>query len=110
MAGPVHTGSGVGVNRASGALVIALSVMVGCASNPPATVVTAPRYPSYPEPVVPAGLDASQQLRSRHTSAWQRLQAGEQRELGSERREHSESWFRCAAGAPGGRPAANLRL
>jgi tetratricopeptide (TPR) repeat protein len=59
--------------------VIALSVMVGCASNPPATVVTAPRYPSYPEPVVPAGLDASQQVRSRHTSAWQRLQAGDLR-------------------------------
>lgn len=67
------------MSRAPGAFFIALCIVAGCASNPPATVVTAPRYPSYPEPVVPAGLDAPQQVRSWHITAWQRLQSGDLR-------------------------------
>jgi Tfp pilus assembly protein PilF len=48
-----------------------------CAANPPAVVAGAPRFPSFPTPVVPAALGASAEIRSRMDAAWLRLQAGD---------------------------------
>jgi tetratricopeptide (TPR) repeat protein len=60
-------------------LVAAVLVVSGCASNPPAAVVTAPRYPSYRIPAAPAALNASPQVLAQHEAAWQRFQAGDLR-------------------------------
>ncbi|HUF46599.1 MAG TPA: tetratricopeptide repeat protein, partial [Vicinamibacterales bacterium] len=60
---------------------------------------TAPRYPSYPTPVVPASLAAPAAVESRHEAAWQRLQAGD---LDGAAREFQ----RLLVGVPGFYPAA----
>jgi len=61
------------------AVIAATLMLAACASNPPVAVVTAPKYPSYPKPVVPAALRAPAELEARHDAAWQRLQAGDVR-------------------------------
>lgn len=63
-----------------GAPVAALVLAVACASNPPAAPrATAPRYPDYAKPDVPAALRAPQEVIGRHDLAWSRLQAGDLR-------------------------------
>ena len=73
------------MRRAAGGLLIVLAAVLGasaCATSRPgaaAAVPVAPRYPDYPQPVVPAGLSVSEAVRARHASAWAELQAGDLR-------------------------------
>ena len=58
--------------------VVWLLVLAGCASHrAPAPVATAPRYPSYVQPAVPAELAVTPLARRAYDLGWQRLQAGE---------------------------------
>jgi tetratricopeptide (TPR) repeat protein len=84
---------------ARAAALLALALAISCAPKaPPATAVTAPRFPSYPYPAVPADLGVDRVLTNRHDSAWQALQRGDLRV--------AEREFRAAAeGRPGFYPA-----
>ena len=60
------------------AAVVALAI--ACVpKNAPAPVVTTPRFPTYPQPDIPASLRASKDVLDRHDVAWRRLQAGDLR-------------------------------
>jgi tetratricopeptide (TPR) repeat protein len=56
------------------------ALMLACApkTTPPA-VVTSPRFPTYPQPEVPAALRASRDVVEHHDLAWRRLQSGDLR-------------------------------
>ena len=56
------------------------AVAVACVpKTPPPAVVTSPRFPTYPQPEIPAALRASRDVVARHDLAWRRLQSGDLR-------------------------------
>ena len=61
-----------------GAVLAALVVACVPKTAPPA-VVTSPRFPTYPQPEIPATLRASRDLVERNDLAWRRLQSGDLR-------------------------------
>lgn len=60
------------------AVMATVALGAACASAPPARR-TGPAYPDLVSPDVPASLQASADIRDRHLSAWQLLQAGDRR-------------------------------
>jgi tetratricopeptide (TPR) repeat protein len=72
--------------RAAPRLILALTALVlaGCASNPkaPAAAPGTPRFPDLPTLDIPANLVISADIRARHETGWQRLQAGDLRNAG----------------------------
>ena len=68
--------------RAGALLVVVL--LAGCVSVAPGPVVSAPRFPDYPVPDVPASLKAEAAIVTRHETAWRKLQAGDLRGARSE--------------------------
>jgi tetratricopeptide (TPR) repeat protein len=59
---------------------VGVVLMAACVSTiaPPA-VVTSPRFPTYPQPEIPATLRASRDMVERNDVAWRRLQSGDVR-------------------------------
>jgi tetratricopeptide (TPR) repeat protein len=56
------------------------AVVVACGpKTPPPAVVTSPRFPTYPQPEIPAALRAPRDVVERHDLAWRRLQSGDLR-------------------------------
>lgn len=69
---------------ARAAALVAFAVAIACAPKAPPTIAaTAPRFPAYPFPAVPADLAVASAVAQRHESAWQALQRGDLR--GAER-------------------------
>jgi tetratricopeptide (TPR) repeat protein len=71
------------VTRAATAIIAAMTALVvaGCASTPrtPPAAPGAPKFPDYPRLEIPANLRVSQDILTRHETAWQQLQAGDLR-------------------------------
>jgi tetratricopeptide (TPR) repeat protein len=71
------------VTRAATAIIAAMTALVvaGCASTPrtPPAAPGAPKFPDYPGLEIPANLRVSQDILTRHETAWQQLQAGDLR-------------------------------
>lgn len=67
------------LGRVVPAVVVGSAVALGAACAPvePPAVVTTPKYPDFPVLVVPATLEASPDVLSRHDVAWRRLQSGD---------------------------------
>jgi tetratricopeptide (TPR) repeat protein len=61
-----------------GAAIVAVAVACG-PKNAPVPVVTTPRFPTYPQPDIPAALRVSREVAERHDVAWRRLQSGDLR-------------------------------
>jgi tetratricopeptide (TPR) repeat protein len=76
---------------AAAALVLAVAGVACAPKAAPATAASAPRFPGFPYPTVPAEASIDPSLARRHDSAWQTLQRGDLR--GAERE------FRAVAAA-----------
>lgn len=84
--------------RGALAAMVAVS-LTGCVVERPRSVAeSAPRYPDYPMPTVPAALAGNADVVARHQAAWRQLQAGDLRRA---RAEFSEVFKRAPTFYPG---------